>query len=629
MHLLSRTFRPQPLSALVLAVSLFACDGALAAAVPIASDAPLSLTAREQPIQAFLQDFFGRLDLPVDVSPNVHGQVSGSFNAPPQKILRDISRSFGLLTYYDGVVVHVYAASEIATRALTTTPTLSERVRRSVQEARLVDIHNTLRATPDGSLIAIGTPRFVEQVEDLYRVAQAANLAQPPLGFKVFYLRYAWAQDVTMEFGGNKVQVPGVASILRSLVTSKSHQGALESDARTTVPKLRGQGLARNAASDRLGTLGAPDAGTRSPDNGVAQALAAVYANAPGGASIDDGAAPPAASAIAPDQVRIEVDQRLNAVIVRDLPERMAQYQELVTALDVEPQSLEIEATIVDIDTTKASKLGINWRFNGNGSNSILFGKGDSSDTLLQPGVNITPIGEGGFVSAVLGDAGKFIARINALQSDGAARVVSSPQVVTLSNVEAVFDNSQTFYVRVNGYQDVDLFNVTAGTNLRVTPHVFKDEGQVRIKLLVRIEDGSLTTQTVDNLPVVERSSVNTQALIQEGQSLLIGGMMRQSTSNDVDKVPFLGDIPLIGNLFKTRNENNEHIERLFLISPRLAPSRSTLASAAVGAGLVDTPRGLAPASENTPWAAPAPTPAPVVAVQLPPAATSQSGGPQ
>ena len=616
MHLLSRLSRPRPLSALVFAAWLLACDAAAAAAVPIASEAPLSLTAREQPIQAFLQDFFGRLDLPVDVSPNVHGQVSGSFNAPPQKILRDISRSFGLLTYYDGVVVHVYAASEIATRALATTPALSDRVQRSVREARLVDTHNTLRATPDGSLIAIGTPRFVEQVEDLYRVAQAANLAQAPLGFKVFYLRYAWAQDVTMEFGGGKVQVPGVASILRSLVSNRTRQGALETDAHTTVPKLRGQGLARNAANDRLGTLGASDAGARSTDNGVAQALAAVYANAPGGAPIDDTGAPSAPATIAPGEPRIEVDQRLNAVIVRDVPERMAQYQELVTALDVEPQSLEIEATIVDIDTTKARKLGINWRFNGNGSNSILFGKGDSSDTLLQPGVNITPIGEGGFVSAVLGDAGKFIARINALQSDGAARVVSSPQVVTLSNVEAVFDNSQTFYVRVNGYQDVDLFNVTAGTNLRVTPHVFKDDGQVRIKLLVRIEDGSLTTQTVDSLPVVERSSVNTQALIQEGQSLLIGGMMRQSTSNDIDKVPFLGDIPLIGNLFKTRNENNEHIERLFLISPRLAPSHSTLASAAVGTGLVDVPRGLAPASENAPWAA-----------SLPDAAASRPAG--
>ena len=133
----------------------------------------------------------------------------------------------------------------------------------------------------------------------------------------------------------------------------------------------------------------------------------------------------------------------------------------------------------------------------------------------------------------------------------------------------------------------------------------------MRIKLLVRVEDGSLTSQTVDNLPVVERSSVNTQALIQEGQSLLIGGLMRQSSNDAVDKVPFLGDIPLLGNLFKTRNENRGHVERLFLISPRLAPSRSTLASAAVGAGLVETPRGLSPARENDPMPMPGIAPAP------------------
>jgi type III secretion protein C len=612
MHRLLR----QPFAAACLAVLAgLAAVPALAAPIPIEGGAPLSLTAREQPIQAFLQDFFGRLDLPVDVSPNVHGQVSGSFSGPPQKILRDISRSFGLLTYYDGVVVHVYAASEISTHAFTVTPALAERVRRSVMDARLADARNTLRTTPDGSLIAVGTPRFVEQVQDLYRVAQAASLAAAPLGFKVFYLRYAWAQDVTVEFGGRQVVVPGVASILRSLVTNRAPAAPMETAARTTVPKLRGSGLARDAAPNpRLGTLGAPDAAA--PDNGVAQALAAAYAAGPNALPAVDGGGAPAAATVDPGQVRIEVDQRLNAVIVRDAPERMAQYQALVDALDVEPQSLEIEATIVDIDTTKARQLGINWRFNGNGSNSVLFGNGTSSDRLLEPNADITPLGRGGFVSAVLGDAGKFIARINALQSDGAARVVSSPQVVTLSNVEAVFDNSQTFYVRVNGYQDVDLFNVTAGTNLRVTPHVFKDDGQVRIKLLVKIEDGSLTSQTVDNLPVVERSSVDTQALIQEGQSLLIGGLMRQSTNNGVDKVPLLGDIPILGNLFKSRNDTTDHVERLFLISPRLTPAHSTLAAAALGAGLQ---QGLAPGAEDAPWTG-APTSAPAATFQpLPP----------
>ncbi len=73
-------------------------------------------------------------------------------------------------------------------------------------------------------------------------------------------------------------------------------------------------------------------------------------------------------------------------------------------------------------------------------------------------------------ISAVLGNAQQFVARISALQTEGAAKVVSSPQVVTLSNVEAVFDSSQTFYVRVAGREEVDLFNVSAGTLLRGRP---------------------------------------------------------------------------------------------------------------------------------------------------------------
>lgn len=129
---------------------------------------------------------------------------------------------------------------------------------------------------------------------------------------------------------------------------------------------------------------------------------------------------------------------------------------------------------------------------------------------------------------------------------------MSSPQVVTLSNVEALFDNSQTFFVRVAGRNEVDLFNVSAGTQLRVTPHVFRDAAQTRIKLLVNVEDGNISNRQVDQIPVVERSTVNTQALIAEGESLLIGGMIREIT-NGVDKVPGLGHVPVLGAAFRNK----------------------------------------------------------------------------
>ncbi|HEY8878611.1 MAG TPA: EscC/YscC/HrcC family type III secretion system outer membrane ring protein, partial [Roseateles sp.] len=78
-------------------------------------------------------------------------------------------------------------------------------------------------------------------------------------------------------------------------------------------------------------------------------------------------------------------------------------------------------------------------------------------------------------------------------------------------------------------------------------------------------------------LPIVERSGINTQALISEGESLLIGGMVRDSSTAGVDKVPLLGDIPVLGNLFKTQRKGGQRIERMFLITPRLASSKAAV----------------------------------------------------
>src|SRR5262249_14282107 len=155
---------------------------------------------------------------------------------------------------------------------------------------------------------------------------------------------------------------------------------------------------------------------------------------------------------------------------VRDAPERLPRYEQLIAALDVEPQSLEIEATIIDVNTDRARELGINWRWNNDGRDVSFSG-------------SVATTGAGGVASAVLGSLNQFFARVRALQSEGAARVVSSPQVVTLSNVEAIFDDTQTFFVRVAGREQVDLFPVSAGTLLRVMPHVFRDKNDTRIKL--------------------------------------------------------------------------------------------------------------------------------------------------
>lgn len=604
--------------ALTCILSVTFSNPACAMAIPF-GDREVALTAREQPIAAFLQDLFGRVDIPVSVSPSVKGAVNGSFSGPAERTWRGIARAFNLVEYFDGAVLHVYSPADMATRTLPITPSAAARVQRTVTEMRLADARNTLRSTREGTLIASGTRRFIEQIEEIARAQTVSERTAAPTGFKVFYLRYAWAQDVNVAFGGRQVMLPGVASIVRALMTSNSRSqvavSSYDTPATGTVPGLRGQ---RNVLRG-LGALGLPNADVNAASAPTMAALAN-GANGASGSNAGTGAGtgrPDAALVVAadPSQVRVEADARLNAVVVRDAPDRLGQYEQLIAALDVEPQSLEIEATIIDLNTDRLRELGINWRYT-KGRGSLLFGKGDASDLLLAPTTPagaITPIGVGGFVSAVLGGANEFIARINALELQGAAKVVSSPQVLTLSNVEAVFDNSSTFYVRVAGRDDVDLFNVSAGTTLRVTPHVFKDNNQVRIKMLVSIEDGTLSSRTVDTLPVINRSAINTQALIFEGESLLVGGITRESNSDDATKVPFLGDLPVVGGLFRNTTTNKSRVERLFLIQPRLAGGRrvaSTGTVPPVGSGAVpptpSDPASTAP-SQALP-SAPSPT---------------------
>ena len=236
-----------------LALAL-AATSVMAAPMPNATR-PVSITAREQPIAAFLQDLFAAVDVPAAVSPGLAGTVNGTFTGPAEKVLRDVARVYNLVPYFDGTVMHVVPASEIdAPHLRGASSTLAERALREVSEQNLTDARNSLRRSTDGNLLAVGTRRFIEQVDEMLRASQVqqATPSVPPgaADFRVFYLRYAWAHDVTTTVGGRQVVLPGVASILRSLVGVRGGAAlGREVALKPTLPSLKGQGLAGQGAS--------------------------------------------------------------------------------------------------------------------------------------------------------------------------------------------------------------------------------------------------------------------------------------------------------------------------------------------------------------------------------------------
>jgi len=534
-----------------VAVSLFVSPAINASNIPNLEQ-PVDFNVREQNVNEFLNALFQEIDVPLSINTDIEGNINGQFNDTAGDVFKEIANAFDLLVYYDGAVAQAYRNNEITRRLLPATDRQAKRVASIVSRMRLPDVKNTIKPEESGLLIT-GTERFLAQVEEILesvkrqpeqrkpqRVTVPETLLisditfpkETPIVYQTFKLKHAWAIDTSFPVGGQTITIPGVATILGELLLGHDEKTYEDPSPRDETEGLRGQGLSkqRNQQKPQIQTISAPSS------------------NVP----------------------RIVADSRLNAIIIRDYADNMSSYKRLIDSLDVESGMVEIEATIIDINTDKTRDLGVNWRYQGTDGN-LQFGSGGSRDSALTPGNGDLAQGRGGILSLMLGEPRDFMARIQALEERGAARVVSKPHVITLSDVEAVLAATTEFFVRVAGDEEVDLFNVPVGTTLRVTPHVFNDKGLNKIKLLVNIEDGSQSSGQVDSIPVIERANISTQAVVNEGDSLLVGGLVRETYRNTNYSVPVLGKIPLLGGLFRSEQKQASRVERLFLITPRLA----------------------------------------------------------
>ncbi|MFQ9492842.1 MAG: type III secretion system outer membrane ring subunit SctC [Bilophila wadsworthia] len=275
-------------------------------------------------------------------------------------------------------------------------------------------------------------------------------------------------------------------------------------------------------------------------------------------------------------QVNIMADPRVNAVLVNDAEYRMPYYAKVIADLDRPVELVEIHAAIVDIDSDFKRDLGVtyqgaNSRDKGWSTGGEFSGTGDKFSPLPTMG---TPSGTGMNLSTIYTHgADFFLARIQALEAEGEARMLGRPSVLTVDNVQATLENTSTYYIQVEGYQAVDLFKVEAGTVLRVTTSSATNAA----KPPSSSRSACGTTRTTADAPVsdnsvppIKQTKINTQAIVGAGQSLLIGGYYYEQKSTDASGIPILMHIPVLGNLFKTTSKGTKRMERLILITPKV-----------------------------------------------------------
>jgi type III secretion protein C len=505
-----------------------------------------------------LQDFAASLEIPVIIADGVDGTVNGKFNLTPKSFLDLMSSAYGLTWYFDGNVLFLYPAKASQSKVIFLRDFGADRIERLLQTLKLGDKRFPLRYDPqEKTLLVSGPPRHLELVSSLVDALAERGREEGRRIVKVFPLKYASASDQTL--AGSKVS--GLVSMLNQIYGTGSKEGTSNTQvanaALTSLSPMQaiyGQGSEEAAMQQKFSD--------RTDKNIGALASTFSLGAAPGSGNKNATKSGPAQSGPAPEEDKpvFTADDANNAVVVMGLPHRMSSYADLIKQLDVMSDLIELEATIIDVRHDDAASIGVNWT-----------AKNRSVELGFAPPPTLASASGSVFqLTTLSADLTKqLLVTVNALQQQGRARVVARPRVLGLANRTATMKDTRSVSVRVAGNLSSNLYSIETGTQIEVIPRKMLVDGVPAIKLALSIQDGSFDTAVVDAIPIVKRTEITTEAYVTEGEGLLIGGISSESNTSTQSGLPGLSQIPLLGNLFRSVDDQAERRERLFLITPR------------------------------------------------------------
>jgi general secretion pathway protein D len=326
--------------------------------------------------------------------------------------------------------------------------------------------------------------------------------------------------------------------------------------------------------------------------NAAAEDLAKVLQDLPKGptgtAKVKAKAAPVVAG-----QVRISADKATNSLIIMADKDDYLVLEEVITKLDIPRSMVYIEALIMEVDMDKSLDIGVDWSAFGQTSidgKETVFGGGFRRGVEIEPGELL----QGGLTMGLLSEAveiagiqvNNISAIINAVKEDESFRILSTPQVLTTDNEEAritvgenrPYQTRSTTDVSGGTFESFEYRDV--GKTLKITPHV--TEGRLvrmQINLEVTAIDLAGTLATSSTQPVTLKRTVDTTVIVRDSQTIVIGGLIDDTSTINETKVPLLGDVPVLGWLFKDRSETRTKTNLYIFLTPRVIKNPAEAAS--------------------------------------------------
>jgi len=298
----------------------------------------------------------------------------------------------------------------------------------------------------------------------------------------------------------------------------------------------------------------------------------------------------------------VSIDERTNTLLVQDTAAKLSEVRALVISLDVPVRQVLIESRVVIANNDYARDLGVKLgggfiKQGGNNVTGIMGGAlpGDLDGSAIGfPGVEVPAgsgnqgllvnlpqtlaAGSGGGVNMVLGKLGSYLLRLEltAMQQEGKGEIVSSPRVITSDQNKATIKQGVEIpYQEASSSGATSVSFKEAVLKLEVTPHITPDD---RVIMDLKInKDNPDFTRAVLGVPPVDTREVETSVLVDNGETVVLGGVFERTTSDNVQKVPFFGDVPYLGWLFKQHQVQDKNSELLVFVTPKILKDTLTL----------------------------------------------------